>query len=115
MGYATIDRKLADGGWVLLDGGTGTEILRRGLPETVALWALSPLLHAPEALRSIHETYIAAGAEVITTATFRTGARALRGVGLEAESERLTRAAVRLAAEARDRSRVVRPVAIAGS
>jgi S-methylmethionine-dependent homocysteine/selenocysteine methylase len=115
MAYAAIDRRLAAGGWILLDGGTGTEILRRGLPAAVSLWAVSPLLNAPDALRGIHETYIAAGADVITAATFRTGRRALAQAGRERDSERLTREALHLAAEARERSRTERPVAIAGS
>jgi S-methylmethionine-dependent homocysteine/selenocysteine methylase len=115
MAYAPIDRKLAAGGRVLLDGGLGTEILRQGACAEVGLWAVAPLLNAPESLRQIHETYVAAGAEVLTTATFRTSGRSLAAIGRGADADRLTRGAVRIAQEARERSRADRSVAIAGS
>jgi len=115
MAYTPIDRKLSAGQSVLLDGGLGTEILRCGGVGEVGLWAVAPLLNAPDSLRQIHETYVAAGAEVLTTATFRTSARSLAAIGRAADADRLTRAAVRIAQEARERSRADRSVAIAGS
>jgi S-methylmethionine-dependent homocysteine/selenocysteine methylase len=107
--------RLRDGDVLLLDGGTGSEVLRRHIPSDVNLWAVGPLLNAPEMLRSIHETYIAAGADIITTATFRTTPRALARVGMEARAEELTGRAVQVAMAARDRSRLQRPVLVAGS
>jgi len=115
MAYTPIDRKLASGDYVLLDGGLGTEILRRGGADEVGLWAVAPLLNAPDSLREIHETYIAAGAEVLTTATFRTSRRSLAAIGRADDADRLSREAVRIAQEAREHSRADRSVAIAGS
>lgn len=59
---------------VLLDGAMGTQLQARGLapgelPET---WNLT----RPEDVQAIHEAYLAAGADVVTTNTF--GANALK-------------------------------------
>ena len=115
MSYRKLAERIGRGETILLDGGTGTEILRLKLPSPVPLWAVGPLLNAPEMLREIHETYIAAGAEVITTATFRTHARAMKHVGRAGEAAALTRKAVTLADEARSRAHSDRDVLVAGS
>ncbi|MGD8374925.1 MAG: homocysteine S-methyltransferase family protein [Acidobacteriota bacterium] len=113
MSYRDLEQRLQRGDVILLDGGTGSEVLRLRLPSTVGLWAVSPLLNAPDVLREIHETYIAAGADIITTATFRTHRRALLHAGLDHDAAELTCRAVALAEEARLRSE--RGVLIAGS
>ena len=64
-------------------------------------------------VRSVHEAYIAAGAEVIITNTFGTARFLLAPAGLGDECERINRNAVQLAAEARDASG--KDIAIAGS
>lgn len=53
---------------VFLDGGMGTELLRGGMPSgiTTEEWAFAN----PSILESIHENYIAAGADIILTCTF---------------------------------------------
>jgi len=113
--YSTAEARLRNGEVLLLDGGTGSEVLRRKIDSDVNLWAVGPLLNAPELLRGIHETYIAAGADIITTATFRTTPRALARVGMEDQAADLTRRAVEVALDARQRSRHGRPVLVAGS
>jgi S-methylmethionine-dependent homocysteine/selenocysteine methylase len=57
---------------ILMDGGMGTEILRRGVPTTLPLWSAEALLTHPEVVQRIHEDSIRAGAEIIITNTFRT-------------------------------------------
>ena len=65
-------RKLTTGGVVLLDGATGGELRRRGVPLDSTAWSgVAPLTHF-DTLRAIHADYIAAGADVITTNTFGT-------------------------------------------
>ena len=115
MSYRAFHDRLQQGEVILLDGGTGTEAVRRQVPSSVHPWAVSPVLNAPEMLREIHETYITAGAEVITTATFRTTRRALAREGKEDEAGPLTARAVEIAVEARSRARREKPVLIAGS
>lgn len=68
-----------------LDGGTATELQRAGLPVAAPWW--TTLAVTTEArrtlLRQVHESYIAAGADIITAATFRCNLRALRELGLD--------------------------------
>jgi len=121
--YQPIREKLENGNVVILDGGIGTEILRRNVS-----WADHQVINLPDVIRSIHEDYIKAGADIITTNTFQLSRRSLlnhfkdldhaRHVGardLETRADALLRAAVKLADEARDRVRPDRSVAIAGS
>jgi S-methylmethionine-dependent homocysteine/selenocysteine methylase len=122
-GYQPIRQRLQKGEIVILDGAIGTEILRRNVS-----WADHQVLHLPDVIRSIHEDYIRAGADVITTNTFQLSRRSLlnhfkdldhaRHIGardLENRAGGLLRAAVNLAVEARDRVNPNRAVAIAGS
>jgi len=104
---------------VLLDGAMGTELERRGARMELPLWSARALLDDPALVRTIHGDYLGAGAQVISTNTFRTHARDLQSCGLEHEASRLTRLAVKLAREARERCAAADPTvaraAIAGS
>ncbi len=123
MSYSAIRAKLASGGTVVLDGGIGTEILRRNVT-----WADHQVANRPDVIRSIHEDYIRAGADVISTNSFQLCRRALyshfrdvahaRHIGasdLHDRANRMLAASVHLAAEARKRVAASRPVAIAGA
>ena len=110
----SITERLTQEKLVLLDGALGTELERRGIGTRLPLWSAEALLEAPELVREIHEQYIRAGAEVITTNTFRTSRRALDKVGMGDRAGKLTRVAVRFAVEARENA-AERPVWIAGS
>ena len=104
---------LAHGGTLVLDGGTGSELRRRGVPLDVAVWsALAPLTHY-ELLRAIHFDYIVAGADVVTTSTFATTRFVLEAAGLGGDFAAVNAKAVAAAREARDAAG--REVAIAGS
>jgi homocysteine S-methyltransferase len=106
-------RILKRGGTVVLDGGTGTELRRRGMALGEATWsALAPLTHY-ELLRAIHADYIAAGADVITTNTFATTRFVLAAAGHGDDFAAINERAVAAAREAREASG--RDVAIAGS
>lgn len=92
--------RLDAGEVVLLDGGTGTEIEGRGVPMDHAAWsALANLTH-PEVVRSVHEDYIRAGAQVVIANTFASGPGALAAAGVEDRFAAINEAAVRLAQEA---------------
>lgn len=60
----------------ILDGPTGTELARRGVPTPAPLWSAGAVLDAPDVLARIHRDYATAGATVHTAATFRTRRRA---------------------------------------
>ena len=104
---------LASGRVLLLDGATGTELQRRGVDTTLPLWSARALLDAHEVLYAIHADYIAAGADIITTNTFRTHRRTLTRAGLGERTRDLTQLAVAIAREAARQAD--RQVFIAGS
>lgn len=87
---------------ILLDGATGTELERRGARMTAPLWSAHALLEAPEVVQQIHLDYLRAGAQVLTTNTFRTHAQNLAAAGLEHRAAELTTRAVALARAARE-------------
>lgn len=92
-----------DEGLLILDGGLGTELARRGVDARGPLFGAQALLDARgrEVVREVHRAYVAAGARVITAATFRTARRSIaRGGVAGASFPGLAQAAVRLAREA---------------
>lgn len=111
----TIERELAEGGVILLDGATGTELERRGAAMHSEVWCAMATLEAPETLRAVHEDYIRAGSRVITANTFSNNRIMLGPAGLGERSVELTRRAVEIALEARDRLGAGDTVAVAGS
>lgn len=104
MKITQLEKKLQDGSIVIMDGATGTEIQRRGLKTTLPLWSASALLSNPEIVRQIHLDYIKAGAEIITTNTFRTTERTLNKAGIKGRARELTILACELAREAAELS-----------
>jgi S-methylmethionine-dependent homocysteine/selenocysteine methylase len=99
--------------FTLLDGGTGRELLRMGAPFRQPEWSALALMEAPEYVTRVHQHYIEAGADLITTNSyavvpFHIGAErfAREGYALAALSGRLAREAADLAG---------RPVRVAGS
>jgi S-methylmethionine-dependent homocysteine/selenocysteine methylase len=85
---------------LVLDGALGTELERRGVNTSLPLWSARALIVAPEVVRQVHRDYLAAGADILTTNTFRTQRRTLTRAGLGARTRELTQLAVRLAREA---------------
>ncbi len=65
---------------LLLDGAMGTELERRGVDVSLPLWSAAAVEVYPEIVQAIHTDHISAGAEVITTATFRTTQRTFEKV-----------------------------------
>lgn len=87
---------------MLLDGATGTELGRRGVDLSPPLWSAHALLNVPELLEQVHREYLEAGADAITTCTFRTHPRTLAKLGMEDRAEELTGRAVEIARRVRD-------------
>ena len=81
----------------MLDGGVGSELQRVGFPRdrnVGDLWGTIALLEAPELAKEVHRRYVRAGADVITTHTWR-----IDGLGT-AQRPPTARRAVELAREA---------------
>ncbi len=99
---------------LILDGAMGTELLRQDVDLAEPLWSANAILRAPHLVRNMHFHYLNAGADIITTNTFRSNVRALRKAGMQDRWEEVNLRAVELAFEARERYRPARPVLIAG-
>ncbi len=100
---------------LLLDGGLGTMIQQYGFTEEdyrgkrfrewpVRLRGCNDLLvlTQPEAVRAVHEKYLAAGADIVTTDSFNANAISLKDYGLEEYAREISRAAAALARSAAD-------------
>ena len=106
---------VAERGFLLLDGATGTELFRRGLesgdpPET---WNVD----RPEAITAAYEAYVRAGADVFLTNTFGGTRYRLALHKLDERVHELNETAARLARGVADRAREEsgRTVLVAGS
>lgn len=85
-------------GPMVLDGATGTQIYERGVFLNRNLEEVC--LVKPTLVRSIHEDYIEAGAQVIESHTFGANRIKLNRYSLGAKTEAINRAAVQIALEA---------------
>ncbi len=100
--YADLIARIRGGEKVLIDGATGSEMERRGIPEHTNGWYGAAALTHPDILRSVHAEYIEMGAELVVSNTFATHRSVLRDAGAEEDFEPLNRLSVELAREARD-------------
>ena len=55
---------------IILDGGAGRELARMGAPFRQPEWSALALIEGPDFVARMHERYIAAGADVITTNSY---------------------------------------------
>ena len=101
--------RLSDGRPLLMDGGTGSELQRRGvnvskssIGTNVGPWSARALKDAPDLVLKVHEDYLKAGAEIIITNTFYSSRSRLDMDGLGDKWEEYTRLAGELAVRARD-------------
>jgi S-methylmethionine-dependent homocysteine/selenocysteine methylase len=115
MNAGRLDERLARGDVVILDGATGTELERRGVPMDSQAWSATANLTHPDVVRTVHEDYIRAGADLVITNTFATARCHLEAAGLGERVVEVNRRAVELAREARDRAAAGRDVWIAAS
>ena len=85
--------KIAEG-LFLLDGATGSNLMKAGMPRGVPteLW----VLEHPEALLSLQRSYALAGSQILYAPTFQAQPIALKNVGLEKETEEINRKLVML-------------------
>jgi len=97
----------------ILDGGMGRELLRIGAPFRQPEWSALALLEGPDYVRQVHDAFIAAGAEIITTNSYAVVPFHLGEERFAADGLRLADLAGRLGREAKDTAD--RPVRLAGS
>ncbi len=111
MSYEQVKRKLATGAPIILDGGTGTDIQRRGAPMSGDTWCADVNGTHLHIVQAVHEDYIRAGADIITANTFATSALSFNAYGRDDDVIRLDALAVSAALKAAEGT----TVAVAGS
>src|SRR5262245_27044198 len=124
--------RLGSGEVLVMDGGTGSELHRRGVNISkgatvdkrptapaayasrqvpgvnyrsvtgVGVWSAPANLEVPDVVRQVHEDYLKAGAEILITNTFYTTRAKLAEIGEQDRWELYARRAVELARAARD-------------
>lgn len=97
---------------IILDGGMGHELIRRGSPPG-GLWSAKALIDKPESVRAVHQDYIDAGAQVIITNSYSTIPSYLAKENMQSRYIELTKVAAQLAREVADQAKDV--VRVAGS
>ena len=69
---------------MVLDGGFGTELERRGCDVRGALWSAEALLGQPHLVEGVHAAYLAAGSDCITTGSYQVSFEGFAEAGLSA-------------------------------
>ncbi len=87
-------------GAILADGGLGTLLFSRGIPQRACLDELPTT--RPDLIGAIHREYLEAGADMVETASFGANRVRLAEYGLSAQAHRFSRRAAQVAREARD-------------
>ncbi len=95
----------ARGRVVLFDGGLGSELIARGLPQGVPPEAWN--VDRPDVVREVHRSYFEAGADVVSTNSFGGSPIKLRSYGLEQRAAELNATAAALAVSVRPAGRFV--------
>ena len=114
MSYESFLERINSGELIILDGGTGTELQKRGVAMAPGAWCGPVSLENRSVLEEVHLDYIRAGAEIITANTYSSSRIMLREAGYENQFVEINNAAIDAALTARERSRE-KTVLVAGS
>lgn len=90
---------------VLLDGGFGTELIKRGFPQGACPESWN--VEKPGVVREIHKSYFDAGSDAVLTNSFGGSPIKLASYGLESRCRELNRAAALIANEVKPKGRFV--------
>lgn len=91
-------RALTEQGVVLLDGATGSNLMKAGMPRGVC--AEQWILEHPQAIRHLQQAYAAAGSQIVYAPTFTASEPYLAQHGLADRLEEINRCLVALSREA---------------
>ena len=105
MAYKDMLKRMTGSGVVLIDGGTGTELEKRGADMNDDAWCGPANISNREMLEKVHLDYIRAGAEIITTNTYATTRLMLEPAGFGERIEEIYQSACGAALSARQRAK----------
>ena len=103
--YDKLLKRIQNGETILIDGGTGTEVERRGVPQTKNAWNAGGSLTHPDIVRQIHEDFINKGSEIVISNTFATSKHLMKDAECLDDFEKINCRSVELAVEARNNSK----------
>jgi S-methylmethionine-dependent homocysteine/selenocysteine methylase len=111
--YNLIKKKLDNKNTIILDGAIGAELEKKGAKMHNDLWCGTCSIESPELVKKVHEEYISAGADIITTNTYATTPIAMKQYGFNDKINEFNKKSVQLAQDAVKNSN--KDIAIAGS
>ena len=112
----TIQERIEAGDILIVDGGMGTELERRGVPMDSQAWAGSAMKTHRDMIRTIHRDFIVAGADIVIANTYAAAPHVLHHAGIpEDEALALNRVGCDLVREAIGEAAPKRRIWIAGS
>ena len=113
MTYSLIKQKLDSNDTIILDGAIGAELEKKGAKMHKDLWCGTCSEENPDLVKKVHEEYIFAGADIITTNTYATTPIAMKQYGFEDQIYNYNKKSVQIAKSAvKDANK---DIAIAGS
>ena len=99
----------------ILDGGLATQLEARGHNLNDSLWSARLLRDQPSEIVAVHQSFIRAGADIITTASYQATFQGYHQVGIgSVQAERLLRRSVQLAQRAARSGQNIRVAASVG-
>ena len=113
MTYNLLKQRLENNDTIILDGAIGAELEKNGAKMHKDLWCGTCSIESPDLVKKVHEEYILAGADIITTNTYATTPIAMKQYGFNDQINDFNKKSVQLAKEAVKNSN--KDVAIAGS
>ncbi len=109
-----IKEKLDSGSIMILDGATGTELTRLGVPSNTTFSGFANIEH-PQIVQKVHENYIYSGCDIITTNTYGTCRHVLNAIDLDQKTNEINRKAVDIVKQSIKQSKSNKKIFIAGS
>jgi S-methylmethionine-dependent homocysteine/selenocysteine methylase len=113
MTYNFIKQRLENNDIIILDGAIGAELEKKGAKMHKDLWCGTCSLESPDLVKKVHEEYILAGADIITTNTYATTPIAMKQYGFDDQINDFNKKSVQIAKEAVKNSN--KDIAVAGS
>ena len=113
MTYNLIKQRLENNDIIILDGAIGAELEKKGAKMHKDLWCGTCSVESPDLVKKVHEEYILAGADIITTNTYATTPIAMKQYGFDDQINEFNKKSVQLAKEAIKNSN--KDIAVAGS
>ena len=113
MTYNLIKQRLENNDIIILDGAIGAELEKKGAKMHKDLWCGKCSVESPDLVKKVHEEYILAGADIITTNTYATTPIAMKQYGFDDQINEFNKKSVQLAKEAVKNSN--KDIAVAGS